>query len=449
MLNQGQRVMKINTKRILLPLLWLAMPASVLADNMLSIYQQAVQSDPQLQAAKAAYQATLEVVPQNRAALLPNLGLTGDVSRNRYHNRSPSAGEPENSYATNKTFGAQLTQAIYQRENFLKLEQTDSVVAKAKAQLTASEQDLVLRVATAYFLVLGAQDNLTFVKGNKAAITRTLEQAKQRFDVGLSAITDVLEAQARYDTAVSDVINAEKLLADSKEALRELTGVEPGTLEILKPEIPLTTPDPAVEDKWVGIATDQNPLLLAARAATETARQEIDIQRAGHYPTVDLTAKYAWLNNNFGGTGFALEQNQSSIGVQMTLPLYQGGLVVANTRQSQYQFNQAQENQVKQRRSTERKARDYYRGVITGISKVDSLKQAVASNEKALEAAEAGFEVGTRTIVDVLNTQSDLLSAKRDYARSRYDYLLDMLRLKDAAGILDEEDLKLVNALLQ
>jgi outer membrane protein len=441
--------MKLTAKRILLPLLWVALPAPGFADNMLSIYQQAVQSDPQLQAAKAAYQATQEVVPQNRAALLPNLGLTGDVSRDRYHNRSPSPGEPENSYATNKTFGAQLTQAIYQRQNFLKLEQTDSVVAKAKAQLTAAEQDLVLRVATAYFLVLGAQDNLAFVKGNKEAITRTLDQAQQRFDVGLSAITDVLEAKARYDTAVSDVINAEKLLADSKEALRELTGVEPGPLETLKPVIPLNTPDPAVEDKWVTIATDQNPLLLAARAATETARQEIDIQRAGHYPTVDLTANYAWLNNNFGGTGFALEQNQSSIGVQMTLPLYQGGLVVANTRQSQYQFNQAQENQVQQRRATERQARDYYRGVITGISKVDALKQAVASNEKALEAAEAGFEVGTRTIVDVLNTQSDLLSAKRDYARSRYDYLLDMLRLKDAAGILGEDDLKLINALLR
>jgi outer membrane protein len=441
--------MKLTAKRILLTLLWLALPLPCLADSMLSIYQQAVQADPQLQAAKASYQATLQVVPQNRAALLPNIGLTGDVSRNRYHNRSPSAGEPTNSYATNKTFGAQLTQAIYQRENFLKLEQTDSVVAQSKAQLTAAEQDLVLRVATAYFLVLGAQDNLAFVKGNKEAVSRTLDQAKQRFNVGLSAITDVLEAQARYDNAVSDVINAEKLLSDSREGLRVLTGVEPGVLEVLRPEIPLVPPDPAVEDKWVSIATDQNPLLLAARAATETARQQIDIQRAGHYPTVDLTADYSWLDNNFGGTGFIQKFNDSSIGVQMTLPLYQGGLVVANTRQSQYQFNQAQQNQVQQRRSTERDARDSYRGVITGISKVTALKQAVISNEKALEAAEAGFDVGTRTIVDVLDTQSNLLSTKRDYARSRYDYLLDTLRLKETAGILGEDDLKLINALLQ
>jgi outer membrane protein len=441
--------MRLIRKRSLLVFLWLALPLPGLADDMLSVYQLAVESDPQLQAAKAAYQATLEVIPQNRAALLPNLGATGVVTRDRYHNRNPAAGEPENSYATNKTFGAQLTQAIYQRESFLKLEQANSVVAQSKAQLTAAEQDLILRVATRYFLVLGAQDNLVFVKGDKDAIARTLDQAQQRFDVGLSAITDVLEARARYDIAVSDEINAEKLLADAREALREVTGVEPGTLEILRPEIPLIPPDPAVEEQWVTVATDQNPLLLAARAATETARQEIDIQRAGHYPTLDLTADYAWRNNDFGGFGISQERNDSSIGVQMTLPIYTGGLISANTRQSQHQFTQAQETQVQQRRATERQARDYFRGVMTGISKVTALKQAVLSNEKALEAAEAGFDVGTRTIVDVLDTQRDLLSAKRDHARSRYDYLLDVLRLKQAAGSLEEDDLRLINALLQ
>jgi outer membrane protein len=441
--------MRLIRKRSLLVFMWLALPLPGFADDMLSVYQLAVQSDPQLQAAKAAYQATLEVIPQSRAALLPNLGATGIVTRDRYHNRNPAAGEPENSYATNKTFGAQLTQALYQRESFLKLEQTDSVVAQSKAQLTAAEQDLILRVATRYFLVLGAQDNLAFVKGDKDAIARTLDQAQQRFDVGLSAITDVLEARARYDIAVSDEINAEKLLADAREALREVTGVEPGTLEVLQPEIPLVPPDPAVEEQWVTVATDQNPLLLAARAATETARQEIDIQRAGHYPTLDLTADYAWRNNDFGGFGISQERNDSSIGVQMTLPLYTGGLISANTRQSQQQFTQAQETQVQQRRATERQARDYFRGVMTGISKVIALKQAVLSNEKALEAAEAGFDVGTRTIVDVLDTQRDLLSAKRDHARSRYDYLLDILRLKQAAGSLEEDDLRLINALLQ
>jgi outer membrane protein len=441
--------MHLICKRSLLVFLWLVIPLPGFADDILSVYQLAVESDPQLQAAKAAYQATLEVIPQSRAALLPNLGATGVVTRDRYHNRNPAAGEPENTYATNKTFGAQLTQAIYQRESFLKLEQTDTVVAQSKAQLTAAEQDLILRVATRYFLVLGAQDNLAFVKGDKEAIGRTLDQAQQRFDVGLSAITDVLEARARYDIAVSDEINAEKLLADAREALREVTGVEPGTLEVLQPEIPLIPPDPAVEEQWVTVATDQNPLLLAARAATETARQEIDIQRAGHYPTLDLTADYAWRNNDFGGFGISQERNDSSIGVQMTLPLYTGGLVSANTRQSQHQFTQAQETQVQQRRATERQARDYFRGVMTGISKVTALEQAVVSNEKALEAAEAGFDVGTRTIVDVLDTQRDLLSAKRDHARSRYDYLLDILRLKQAAGSLEENDLRLINALLQ
>jgi len=241
------------------------------ADDLVSVYRLAQQSDPSYQAAVAAHAAALEILPQSRAALLPKLGVSADVSRNRYDPRNSD----DTSYATNQTYSVGLRQPVYQRQSFKQLEQADSRIAQADAQLLAAQQDLILRSATRYFLVLGAVDNLDFVQADKQAIGRTLDQAQQRFEVGLAAITDTLEAQARYDIAVSDEINAEKLLADAREALRELTGELPQAPEILQPEIPLLTPEPADQDQWVSAAIEQNPLVLAGRAASEAAKQEI------------------------------------------------------------------------------------------------------------------------------------------------------------------------------
>jgi outer membrane protein len=411
-----------------------------LADDLVSVFQLAVDSDPEYQAALDAHKAALEILPQSRAALLPNIGLSGDVSRNRFDPR----GNEDTSYSTNQTYSVGLRQPLYQRERFIQLEQADSRIAQADAELVAARQDLVLRTATRYFLVLGGQDNLEFVQADKQAIARTLEQAKQQFAVGLAAITDTLEAQARYDIAVSEEINADQLLSDTKEALRELTGELPVSLEILKTEIPLLSPVPNNQDEWVSAAVEQNPLVLAARAATIAAKQEIQVQNSGHYPTIDVVADYSYRDTQFGGFT-PLERNDSAVGLQLNLPLYQGGLVSSQTRQSRYLYNQAQEEQKKQRRATERQTRDNYRGVISGISKVEALQHAVVSNEKAVEAAQAGFDVGTRAIIDVLDAQRELLRARRDYARSRYDYLLDTLRLKQAAGILSETDLRQIN----
>ncbi len=414
------------------------------ADDLVSTYQLALDSDPQYQAAVEAHRAALEVIPQSRAALLPNIAITGDVSRNRFDQRNGG----DTSYSTNQTYSVGLRQALYQRERFLQLEQADNRVVQADAQLVAAQQNLLLRVATRYFLVLGAQDNVAFVEADKEAIARTLDQAQQRFDVGLAAITDTLEAQARYDIAVSDAINAERLLDDTREALRELTGELPLAPEVLKAEIPLITPEPVDQDAWVAAALEQNPLVLAARAATEVAKQEIQVQNSGHYPSLDMVADYSYRDTEFGGFT-PLERNDSAIGLQLSLPLYEGGLVSSQTRQSRYQYNQAREEQEKQRRATERQTRDNYRGIISGISKVSALKNAVISNEKAVEAAETGFEVGTRAVVDVLDAQRELLRARRDHARSRYDYLLDTLRLKQAAGILHETDLVQINNWLE
>jgi outer membrane protein len=229
--------------------------------------------------------------------------------------------------------------------------------------------------------------------------------------------------------------------------LRELTGQLPSTLEVLKEDIPLLVPDPADQDKWVGAAIEQNPLMLAAQAATETAKQEIQVQRSGHYPSVDVTADQRYLDNRFGGVQ-DLKRNDTSIGIEMSLPLYQGGLITSRTREQRSLYTQAQEQQEQQYRATERQTRDNYRGIVSGISKVNALKRAIESNEKAYEAAKAGFDVGTRDIIDVLDAQRELLRARRDHARSRYDYLLDTLRLKQAAGILGESDLAEINAWL-
>jgi len=418
-------------------------PPARAAEDLLSVYTLARQADPVFSAAVAARDAALEAVPQSRAVLLPSIGLGGNVSRDRFDPRN----DDPTSYATNQTYSVQLRQSVYQRDRLVQREQADNEALRAEAEFSTAEQELMTRVATAYFVVLGALDNLEFVSADKEAVGRTLDQATQRFEVGLTAITDVHEAQARYDIAVSELINAEKLLDDAREALREITGETHPEIAILQAEIPLVGPEPAEQGPWVETALDQNPALIAAMAATEAARNEIEVQRSGHYPSLDLTADYSYRDNRFGGFQ-DLERNDSAIGLELNLPLYQGGLVSSRTRQSRHRFTQAQEEQERQRRATERQTRDNYRGVITGISRVKALAQAVVSNETALEAAETGLEVGTRTTVDVLDAQRELLRARRDHARARYDYLLDTLRLKQAAGILDEPDLEAINALL-
>ena len=414
------------------------------ADDLITVYRQALDSDPTFKAATAAHQAALEIGPQSLAGVLPELGFTGSYSRDRFDPRNTGP----TTYATNETYTLGLRQPVFRRDRFIQLEQADSRIAQADAEYAAARQDLIIRVARAYFVLLGAQDNLEFVRADKLALTRTLDQAQQRFEVGLAAITDSLKAQAAYDIAVSDEIRAEQLLADAREALRELTATLPEKPEILQEEIPLLAPEPAVENDWVTAAGEQNPQVLAARAAATTAREEVRVQQSGHYPTVDLTANYSYRDNRFGGIT-QLERDDSAVGLELNLPLYQGGRVSSQTREFRYRYNQALEELAREQRAVERQTRDNYRGVISGISRVKALSRAIQSNEKAHEAAQAGFDVGTRDIVDVLDAQRELLGARRDYARSRYDYLLDTLRLKQAAGILQESDLVQINEWLE
>lgn len=418
---------------------------TVQADDLQSVYNLATESDPNIKAAAAARDAALEVIPQSKAVLLPSIDINADVTRDRYDPRN----DVDRSYFTNKTYTLELRQAVFHRDRFIQLKQADHRAAQAEAIYTAAQQDLILRVATSYFVVLAAMDNLDFVIADKEAIAVTLKQAKQRYDVGLAAVTDVYEAQARYDIAVSDELNAEKLLDDAHEALYRLTGEEVQDVEVLKAEIPLVVPEPADPEKWTKTALKQNPLLLASIAAASAAKDQVEVQRSGHYPSLDMIARYQYRDNDFGGTGFPIKRNDSAIGLQLNIPIFQGGLISSQTRQASYQYAQAREEQIDQLREVRLQTRDSYRGVAVEISRVNALKQAILSSEKALSASQAGFEAGTRTIVDVLDSQRELLRARRDHASSRYEYLLNTLRLKQAAGFVQDSDIAQISEMLE
>ncbi|GMR09092.1 MAG: outer membrane channel protein TolC [Gammaproteobacteria bacterium] len=411
------------------------------ADNLLSIYRLAQQSDPQVRAAAANMQATREARPQSIANMLPNLSVTADTIENDQKTTGTSFFSNSGRFNTN-SYTISLVQPIFHFEYYSQYKQAGSTVSRADAEYLTAQQELIVRVARAYFDVLGAIDNLRFTEQERKAISRQLEQAQQRFEVGLIAITDVHEARAAYDQAVAQQIDAENLRDSQREQLQAITGKTHMELSLLKEDIPLLKPEPADMSQWVETAQAQNPAILAARHASEEARQDINIARSAHLPTLDVVATRR--HSESGGT-LARETDLDTIGLQLNMSLFEGGRVVSRTRQASYQFNEASENLELQHRNVTRQTRDAYRGVIAGISRIKAFKQAVVSNNSALQATEAGFEVGTRTIVDVLISQRNLYRSERDLARSRYDYLIQTLSLKQAAGTLDISDLEKMN----
>ena len=417
------------------------MPATA-TEGVLDIYRLATENDPGLKAADASRLAARETLPQARALLLPAVNLGADATRTWLNVHDG----PDSSF--NSTgYTLSLSQPLYHRDYFVQLRQADSQVQQAETTYAAAAQSVITQVAEAYFNVLAAVDNLGFARAEKEAIGRQLEQTKQRFEVGLIAITDVHEAQARHDLAAAQEIAAINQVDLSREALRELTGVLHDDIAPLGEKLPLVKPEPADLEQWVRAAEQNNLQLIAAQQGLAIAREEIKRQESGHYPTLDLVGTHAYSNAGGGLTG-KREFDNTAIGVQFNLPLYLGGAVSSRTRQAQHQYQAASDNLEAQRRSTSRTTRDAYLSVIAGISQVNALNQAVISNQSALEATEAGFEVGTRTIVDVLNAQQDLFGAQRDYSRARYDYIVNSLRLKQAAGSLSEEDLAQVDTWL-
>ena len=418
------------------------------AENLLTMYQQAKATNPQLAAAAANRQAVVELKTQSRAGLLPNIILNGAIDRRQSDDLTVN---DKPTYSTDKSAAIRLQQPLFRYDRWIELKQADSRIAEAEATYSAAEQDLMVATAERYFNILSAQENLAFAKAEKEAIARELDQAKQRFEVGLIAITDVHEAQARHDLAVSQEIQAVSQVETARDTLRETVGQYYDHLDEVIEDLPLAIPEPADPDEWVKQATEQNLEVLAAQAAAETARQEMRRQRAGHLPTLDLNASsdYRKQTNNFGSTSFNTERNDNSIGLGFDMPIYQGGLVNARTREARHRLSQAGEQLLQATRKAELDTRTAYRGIQTDIAQIKALAQSLISTRAAVEAAEAGFEVGTRTVVDVLNAQRESFKAKFNYAQARYQYLVDQLRLKRATGSLSQVDVEKINGFLQ
>ncbi len=456
-------------------LVFFALP-QVHADSLEEVYQLALQNDPALKEAYASLQAALETKPQARSALLPQLNFFGNytdddsTSNSTFLQVNPATGEttivPNTQEAESRglIWNVQLQQSIFNYDQWVQLKQASKTVAQAQADYKAAEQDLIVRVAQRYFDVLGARDTLEATEAAKEAIARQLEQSEKRFEVGLIAITDVQESQAAYDRSVAAVIAAHRVLAIAREFLREITGVYFAGLQTPSEEMPLLSPDPANEEDWVTTANDQNLALISSRLGAEIAREEIKVRRSGHFPTLDLILTHREQDfdvdqvntredptmgpiTSAGPADFDTEND--TISLQFNVPIYSGGNTSSQVREANYQYQAAKQQLIRVARQTERETRDAYLSVISDISQVHSLKQALASSETALRATEAGYEVGTRTTVDVLDGRRSLFQAQTDYAISRYAYIVNVMRLKNAAGILQNQDVSDVNRWLQ
>lgn len=428
----------------------LALAGAAQAEDLLDVYRLAAEADPQLRQAEAAYHAVSETRRQARAQLLPQLSANASLLRERQEiTESDSTFFPPSTfYSTNKTYSLNLNQALYHRDYFVQLRQTAADIGRARAEYDGERQNLIVRATERYFNVLAAADDLEFARAELEANARLLDQTKQRFEVGLIAITDVHESQAAHDLAAARRIAAETRVAVAAEELRELTGRHIDELAAPRAEIPLLAPEPADIQAWVASAADQNLRLIAAEFAVEVARANVDLQRAGHYPSLDAVASYGYSDVSAGRLGGSVSTD-TIVGLQINVPLYQGGGVNARAREGQFRLTQAREAYEQQRRAIDRETRSAYLTVLDNIGSVQALRQSRLSSETALEATEAGYEVGTRTIVDVVQAQRNLFEARRNHSQARYDYLLSSLRLKAAAGLLDLTDLERINGWLE
>jgi outer membrane protein len=443
--------------RIFLRLLALAaglvfLVPSAYAEDLLAIYQLARENDPKFRAAQSVYLAEREKLPQARAGLMPTVNARAGRDRNSYETITDSfiISRPSARFDySSSEYSLRLSQPVYNAAIFSGFSQAKAEVRRAEAEYAAASQDLILRVTQVYVEALLAQDSLEFARAEKLAIQRQLESAEARLKVGLATITDVHDARARFEIAAAQETEAENVLHDKREALRELTGHSPESLAYVGANMPLITPEPADINQWVEKSLTQNYSLLARRAATESVSEEIKRQRAGHYPTLDLVGTRTRNDDDGSVTGPGIRADSTVVGLQLNVPLFQGGLVSSRTEEAAHRYDAAQQEFEATRRATEREARASYLGVAGGAAKVTALSQAVVASESALEGKTQGFAAGISTNLDVLDTTRDLYRAKRDLSSARYDYLLNMLRLKQAAGTLSEDDVSQINGWLQ
>jgi len=418
------------------------------ADSLLDVYQQALANDAQLQAAKANYNAGREAKNLGLANLLPNASASytrseRDVERSFYSVETDNFFSGTSDTET-EVASVDVSQALFNLPAWYGYKQGQSLSSQAEARYAYDQQDLIIRVAEAYFDVLSAQERLTSAKAEEKAIERQLEQTLQRFEVGLIPITDVHEARAAYDLAVVSRLSEQGALDIAKEALTVLTGSQPGDLWKLDPSFEASVPTPQDADQWVQWATENNALLQASKFSVEAAKRSSDAARAGHLPTA--SAQLGWSDSETTGNSFDQAVSDATdgttISLSVRLPLFAGGGTSAKRRQAYHQYLSALENHKLMQRNTVQYTRSQFINVTTGAAAVKARAQAIISAKSALEATQAGYDVGTRNVVDVLNAQKNLYRTQRDYANTRYDFVVNVLKLRLQAGLLNEEDIR-------
>ena len=414
------------------------------ATNLVEAYKDAVQNDPQTLKAKAAYDASVQAEEIAFSSLLPSVSLTAGYTTGTSEQVS-DAGAIYDVDSNTTSWGVTLSQTIFKMGDWYNLDAAEQRALRSQTDFDFAQQGLIQRVANAYFNVLKAQDTLEFAQAERKAIERQLEQTKERFKVGLTARTDVHEAQANFDNAVATEIRSQNDVEIAKEGLREITGKFYADVNVLNTErFDAQKPSPADVNAWVKKAEENSLELKAKELLVQAAKFDIKRSEAGHYPTLDLTASIG--GKKAGGDIEGPNLNSSSIGVNLTVPIYTGGGTSAAIKQAQANYVLASEDREATYRSVVRTVRTSYADVVSLVSTLKALEQSVISAESALQATQAGFEVGTRTIVDVLNSTRNLYNAKRNLSNSRYNYILAMMSLKQAAGELSAQDLVAVNS---
>ncbi|WCE29294.1 outer membrane channel protein TolC [Vibrio sp. SCSIO 43137] len=406
------------------------------ADDLASIYNLAKENDPTLLRTAAERDAAFEAVNSSRSTLLPQINLTANYDINR----SDTDSRESNQFAA----GVSFTQELYKRSSWISLETAEKKARQSDANYAAEQQSLILRVSKAYFEVLRAQDNLEFVRAEKAAVARQLEQTKQRFEVGLSAITDVHDAQAQYDSVLASEVGSENNLTNSYEALREITGQEHTDLSILDTERFSTSKTKETPQQLLEQAQNENLSLLTARIAKDIAKDAISQADSGHLPTLTLDGRYGFTDQTQSAQDY--DANDFNIGLNLAVPLYTGGNITSQVKQAEYNYVAASETLEASYRKVVTTVRSSNNNINATIGTIRAYEQSVISAKSALEATEAGFDVGTRTIVDVLDSTRRLYDANRNLSNARYNYVTNVLELRQAVGTLSEQDILDINA---
>lgn len=432
--------------RLLLPLslLTLAYTTYCQGIDLKKVYELAKENDSEVAQMRERLNATRENKPQAQARLRPFVSIGADAQLMDVHLRRSNFGPTEDSFLQ-KELALRLSYPLYHKDYWIQLEQTEDAIAQGEVQLTGAEINLMVRTTRAYFDILAAADDMRTASAEKTAHAQQLEQAQQRFNVGLIAVTDVHESQAAYDSALAQELIADNALSNAWEALREIVGELHQPIAKLGESLTLLPPQPDNVEKWAETALQNNHSIQAAQKAVNVARKNVAKQHAGYFPTVDIIGSYGIADS---GSDFGSNRDVGMIGLQFTMPLYQGGAVGSRERQAVHEYKAAQEALDQQRKATNRLVRDAFRGVLSTTSRIKALQSAVVSAEAAVKSTQAGFEVGTRTMVDVLTITKGLYQAQRNYARARYDYIINGLLLQQAAGTLTPETMIRINSWL-